>query len=109
MPRSLTGPGRGDISASQISLSLVYSSIAKNFLLFTLAVWGVKDAPPPSSNTEETSLLAYLDLETLPRQWIINNGLGGMTAGFGLRGKGLPHSSPVPPLSKPPSHFGSDT
>jgi len=75
------------INASQISLSLVYSSIAKNLLLFMLAVWGVKDTPH-ASNAEPgagISPFAYLDPENLPRQWIINNGLGGMTAGFGLR------------------------
>lgn len=73
--------------SSQISLSLVYSSIAKNLLLFMLAVWGVKDTPPAQIAEREAdlSLFAYLDPENLPRQWIINNGLGGMTAGFGLR------------------------
>jgi len=76
-------PRRSSISidSSHISLALVYSSIAKNLLLFILAVWGVKDTLISNNSTP----LVYLDPQNLPRQWIINNGLGGMAAGFGLR------------------------
>lgn len=85
-----------------ISFSLFYSSITKLFLLFLLTIW----LPASSQHTQNihtplpewTKLLSanstafvqsamhVFDDDKLDREWIVRNILGGMCAGFGLRG-----------------------
>ena len=78
---------------SHIPLTLLYSSLTKLFLLFLLAIW--RPAPIEPSIALPTSTewhplvsqaLALLDEDRLDREWIVRNVLGGMSAGFGLRG-----------------------
>ena len=78
---------------SHIPLTLLYSSLTKLFLLFLLAIWG--PAPVEPSTALPTSAewhplvgqaLSLLDEDRLDREWIVRNVLGGMSAGFGLRG-----------------------
>jgi hypothetical protein len=89
---------------SLISLSLFYSSLTKLFLLLLLTIW----LPAPTSTIPNenplpewtkhlqwansyrnllTHMLEILDDDKLDREWIVRNVLGGMSAGFGLRGK----------------------
>ena len=88
---------------SLISLSLFYSSLTKLFLLLLLTIW----LPAPTSSKLEnplpewtkhlqwahsngnllTHVLETLDDDKLDREWVVRNVLGGMSAGFGLRGK----------------------
>jgi len=89
-----------------VPLTLFYSSLTKLFLLFLLTIW--TPASPPStsqshlqiqfdwlnvfSNPLEAffSIISLLsgvfDDDKLDREWVIRNVLGGMSAGFGLRG-----------------------
>lgn len=87
-----------------ISLSLFYSSLTKLFLLLLLTIWlptSTSTAPQPKNPLPEwtkrlqwahnnnnllTYLLEILDDDKLDREWIVRNALGGMSAGFGLRG-----------------------
>jgi hypothetical protein len=77
---------------SHISLCLFYSSLAKFMLLVVLAIWGPqvrKDSPPPTYVYKipfEGPLWHLLDDDVLDRTWLVRNLLGGMSAGFGLRG-----------------------
>lgn len=85
---------------SRIPLSLLYSSLNKLFLLFLLALWRPvvvsSDSVPPLSqqydasrwfnNSIVVSALEILDDDNLDREWVVRNILGGMAAGFGLRG-----------------------
>jgi hypothetical protein len=78
---------------SHISLCLFYSSLTKFLLLVVLSIWGPqipKDTPPPASYVYkmplESPLWHLLDDDVLDRTWLVRNLLGGMSAGFGLRG-----------------------
>src|SRR5260221_8358516 len=99
-----------------ISLSLFYSSLTKLFLLLLLTVWlpasslpspRIENALPSWLNHLRTcnsnfvaDILELLDDDNLDREWIVRNVLGGMSAGFGLRGmqKVTPHHSFDRPL-----------
>ncbi|KAF8606659.1 Arv1-domain-containing protein [Ceratobasidium sp. AG-I] len=82
-----------------VSLTLLYSSLTKLFLLLLLAIW---QSPPsftaPSSadigaglpdNLVQLPLIQHmlvlLDEDHFDRAWVVRNVLGGMSAGFGLR------------------------
>ena len=86
-------------SFSLIPLTLFYSSLTKLFLLFLLTIWrplstSVAPVTPPlklsSAAFFYNKYLLYsfeiLDDDKLDREWAIRNVLGGMSAGFGLRG-----------------------
>ena len=68
--------------------------MSKLFLLFLLSIWrpSSKQASTdqePSIATTNVIILTALDIlddDKLDREWIIRNVLGGMSAGFGLRG-----------------------
>jgi len=100
-----------DFNFALVPLALFYSSLTKLFLLFLLTIW----TPASPSSTSQShfqiqfswfdalsnpleafssiiSLLSRVfDDDKLDREWVIRNVLGGMSAGFGLRGL---HSSP---------------
>lgn len=86
---------------SHIPICLLYSSLTKFFLLFLLSIWGT--ASPTASADLVVSTPRYkhtitfdsptlqlawgvLDDDKLDREWVVRNVLGGMAAGFGLRG-----------------------
>jgi len=71
----------------QVSLVLLYSSIAKLFLLFLLCVWDAGGHGTSKLAEEQTSRLHLLlpDFDVVDREWVIRSILGGMSAGFGLR------------------------
>jgi hypothetical protein len=84
-----------------IPLCLLYSSVTKFFLLFLLAVWDLHLKPADFTAVLDTPRYQYtihfdnpifksiweaLDDDKLDRRWIVRNVLGGMAAGFGLRG-----------------------
>src|SRR6266852_583455 len=77
---------------SHISLCLFYSSLLKFLLLVVLSIWGPqvsKYTPPPAYVYKmplESPLWHLLDDDVLDRTWLVRNLLGGMSAGFGLRG-----------------------
>jgi lipid intermediate transporter len=85
-----------DASFTLIPLTLLYSSMSKLFLLFLLSIWQPARSQP--SNVDKgwspgqtdnhfiSSVLSVLDDDKLDREWIVRNVLGGMSAGFGLRG-----------------------
>jgi lipid intermediate transporter len=62
------------------------------FLLFLLTIWRPSQLPNRQYSYLEpiSGLVAHaaraLDDDRLDREWIIRNVLGGMSAGFGLRG-----------------------
>ena len=84
--------GRYKIRYSHISLCLFYSSLTKFMLLVALAIWGPqdrRDTPPPTYAYKipfEGPLWHLLDDDVLDRTWLVRNLLGGVSAGFGLRG-----------------------
>lgn len=77
---------------SHISLCLLYSSFTKFMLLAVLSVWvpQVQKNIPPSTYMHkmplDSPLWHLLDDNILDRTWLVRNLLGGMSAGFGLRG-----------------------
>jgi hypothetical protein len=77
---------------SHISLCLFYSSLTKFMLLVVLAIWGPqvkRDAPPLAYVYKlpfDGSVWHLLDDDVLDRTWLVRNLLGGVSAGFGLRG-----------------------
>ncbi|KAI0749311.1 Arv1-domain-containing protein [Daedaleopsis nitida] len=97
---------RAQFRYSHIPLTLLYSSLTKLFLLFCLSIWR-PDASNAAHGYESGRLghgngngggngngtwhplaaraLALLDEDTLDREWVVRNVLGGMAAGFGLR------------------------
>lgn len=98
-PRSLQSHFR----LSHVPLTLLYSSLTKLFLLLLLALWKPSSAPSNRPavyvNATEGSIfqellahnitqkaLEILDDDKLDREWVVRNVLGGMAAGFGLRG-----------------------
>jgi len=110
---SLPSPSESwrDFNFALVPLTLFYSSLTKLFLLFLLTIWtpaspSSTSQPHPQiqfhwfdafSNLLEafSSIISLLsrvfDDDKLDREWVIRNVLGGMSAGFGLRGL---HSSP---------------
>lgn len=90
---------------SLIPLTLFYSSLTKLFLLFLLAIWRPVSAPIPTTQSDSqstqwtgtifnhlyiSSAFEILDDDKIDREWVVRNVLGGMAAGFGLRGSYLP-------------------
>jgi hypothetical protein len=83
---------------SLIPLTIFYSSLTKLFLLFLLSIWRpnpneTPERPHPHSwngtlynNVIISNALRILDEDKLDREWVARNVLGGMAAGFGLRG-----------------------
>ena len=89
----LTDPPR----FSHVPLTLLYSSLSKLFLLFLLSIWKPSTTNSTQIFTERAkgtilahpvinSALEILDDDKLDKEWVIRNILGGMAAGFGLRG-----------------------
>ena len=87
---------------SLIPLAIFYSSLTKLFLLFLLSIWQPSENTASqarehwwSGTTYESSIissaLGILDEDKLDREWVVRNVLGGMAAGFGLRGKAVLH------------------
>jgi lipid intermediate transporter len=89
---------------SHVPLTLLYSSLTKLFLLLLLALWKPSKIPSTRAfaqvNGTDTGLyqelmsheytrraLEMLDDDKLDREWIVRNVLGGLSAGFGLRGE----------------------
>ena len=80
---------------SHVPLTLLYSSLTKLFLLLLLTLW----KPSRSSRSNDQTRLSeqytgslrhaleLLDDDKLNREWVVRNVLGGMAAGFGLRGE----------------------
>ena len=87
LPKSLT-----KIRYSHISLCLFYSSLTKFMLLVVLAIWGpqVKRYTPHPAYVYkvpfENHFWHVLDDDVFDRTWLVRNLLGGVSAGFGLRG-----------------------
>lgn len=91
---------RQQFTLSLVPLSLFYSSLTKYFLLFLLTIW------PPSLGSESSgsalspswpralfpnspsidTVFHALDDNRLDKEWLVRNVVGGMSAGFGLRG-----------------------
>ena len=83
---------------SHVPLTLFYSSVTKLFLLFLLVIWrpsmhsGSKSLYRSrhgdvwADNWLMSSALGLLDEDKLDSEWVVRNLLGGMAAGFGLRG-----------------------
>ncbi|CDO74943.1 hypothetical protein BN946_scf184945.g15 [Trametes cinnabarina] len=104
-PRAPVSGIREQFRYSHIPLTLFYSSLTKLFLLFCLSIWrpdaakthaGGAQAKPrlhPNATTFSHPVivraLELLDEDKLDREWVVRNVLGGMSAGFGLRGTGL--------------------
>lgn len=100
-----------EFKLSLVPLTLFYSSLTKLFLLFLLTIWtpisptasslqpSVQSEIPTDwlhefiSNPMSTlpvilsEFSRVLDDDKIDREWIIRNILGGMSAGFGLRGQ----------------------
>jgi hypothetical protein len=85
---------------SHVPLTLFYSSITKLFLLLLLSIWRPEvqhNVKPTSGHLDEVIgflqhptlrwALEILDEDKLDREWAVRNVLGGMAAGFGLRGE----------------------
>lgn len=99
-------------SYAQIPLALLYSSLPKLFLLALLSLW--RPVMPEMSEEVRASgailineaiakgslrpLVSILDDDVLDREWVVRNVLGGMAAGFGLRGSCSQKSVSVQPL-----------
>lgn len=99
-------PVAGGARFSHVPLTLFYSSLTKLFLLFCLSIWRPDAAAPHHGSQSSAAPLAplhphaaafshhplvvralgLLDEDTLDREWVVRNVLGGMSAGFGLRG-----------------------
>jgi hypothetical protein len=98
-----------EFNLSLIPLTLFYSSLTKLFLLLLLTIWtpeapahgSLSITPVPIQSDWFNALLSdpvtavpsivsqfsrILDDDKLDREWVIRNLLGGMSAGFGLRG-----------------------
>jgi hypothetical protein len=82
---------------SHIPLVLFYSSLTKLSLLLLLSIW--RPASPSSGSSfglpESATWYSWVktvieafDEDKLDREWVVRNMLGGMAAGFGLRGEG---------------------
>jgi hypothetical protein len=86
---------------THLPLTLLYSSLPKLFLLLLLSIWRpVSNLPVASTLPWPTSpylaslppkevklvVLRIMNDEQFDRAWVVRNVLGGMAAGFGLRG-----------------------
>jgi hypothetical protein len=105
-PTKAVPPEAHKIKIFLIPLTLFYSSLTKLFLLLLLTIWHPTSSPSSFDGVQIpadwlTSLLSHpamtlprllsefskvLDDDKLDREWVIRNILGGMSAGFGLRG-----------------------
>ncbi|KAJ7163872.1 Arv1-like family-domain-containing protein [Mycena crocata] len=74
---------RREFRFSLIPLTLFYSSLTKLFLLFLLTIW--RPSAESSPHRSSSYFLQLLDDDSVDREWIVRNVLGGMSAGFGLR------------------------
>jgi hypothetical protein len=78
---------RREFRFSLIPLTLFYSSLTKLFLLFLLTIWRPSsESTPPRSSPYALQLFGD---DKVDREWVVRNVLGGMSAGFGLRGAHL--------------------
>ncbi|KIY43803.1 hypothetical protein FISHEDRAFT_77735 [Fistulina hepatica ATCC 64428] len=89
---------RKEFRPSLIPLSLFYSTITKSFLLILLTIWHpsalslsfmgkhVVSNRFLSPMSYALSRLDLFDDDKVDRQWLVRNGLGGLSAGFGLQG-----------------------
>lgn len=84
------------IRMSHIPLAIIYSSFTKSFLLFLLTIWRPSLSLPgrgpyrfdtPYENPWILRALEIWDEDKLDREWVVRNVLGGLAAGFGLRGR----------------------
>ncbi|KAG6369693.1 hypothetical protein JVT61DRAFT_14121 [Boletus reticuloceps] len=87
---------RQQFKVSHIPLAIIYSSFTKSFLLFLLTIWRPSISLPGNGpyrfdaayeNPWILSALEIWDEDKLDREWVVRNVLGGMAAGFGLRGR----------------------
>ena len=70
--------------------------MSKLFLLFLLAIWRpaqtamspvtADTVSSPAVSSLISTVLGVFDDDKLDREWVVRNVLGGMSAGFGLRG-----------------------
>jgi lipid intermediate transporter len=101
-----------------IPLSLFYSSLTKFFLLFLLTIWTPSASGDASSesgiawpgslfphNKAVQKALHLLDDDKLDKEWLVRNVVGGMSAGFGLRGM-LYSTTTIPRLTFESSNIG---
>lgn len=94
-PALIHAQRRQRFSFSLIPLGLFYSSFTKLFFLFLLTIWQPSRVPPLSPNNYDVPLPFNLEFDILgatefmtdDREWVVRNVLGGMSAGFGLRGE----------------------
>lgn len=95
---------------SHVPLTLLYSSLSKLFLLFLLSIWRPSTTNSTQIFTERAkgtilahpiinSALEILDDDKLDKEWVIRNILGGMAAGFGLRGISTQIMFPCPDVN----------
>ncbi|KIJ22987.1 hypothetical protein M422DRAFT_39857, partial [Sphaerobolus stellatus SS14] len=82
-------PVQQGVRASHISLTLLYSSFTKLFMLVALSIWhpeNISSQPPRSYDHPILSqIVPWLDVDKLDRRWVARNVLGGTTSSFGLR------------------------
>lgn len=82
---------------SHVPLGLLYASLTRFFLLFLLSIWSPspaagdtiqyhQSAPVLERHPNLRRLYSIFDDDALDREWVVRNVLGGMAAGFGLRG-----------------------
>lgn len=100
---------------SLIPLTVLYSSFTKYFLLFLLTIWRPSVSKPDGapyqfqgSHYENPLIIRALEIwdeDKLDREWVVRNVLGGMAAGFGLRGN--VYSGFTPPLASQRVHSGT--
>lgn len=78
-------------------MTIFYSSLIKLFLLLLLSIWRPTISNSSISHHQSWNGTSYksvfinnaleiLDDDKLDREWVVRNVLGGMAAGFGLRG-----------------------
>jgi len=98
---------------SHIPLAILYSSFTKSFLLFLLTIWRPSLSLPekgpyrfdvPYENPWILSALEIWDEDKLDREWVVRNMLGGIAAGFGLRGRSLSLAMYAPLLTRNCTH-----
>ncbi|KAH7884781.1 Arv1-like family-domain-containing protein [Phlebopus sp. FC_14] len=95
-PHEISGV-RQQFKLSLVPLTILYSSFTKYFLLFLLTIWRPSASRPggvpyrfDTSHYQNPVIVRALEIwdeDKLDREWVVRNVLGGMAAGFGLRGK----------------------